>query len=67
MSSTHGPNTASTGSTGSTYARVQAVPAVQKSKILGVLRESRVFNPDILQHSSKIYSEQYSNQQYLAV
>ena len=54
MSSTDGPNTASTGSMRSTYARVQAVTAVQKLKILGVLRVSRVLNPEILQHSSKI-------------
>ena len=54
MSSTDGPNTASTGSMSSTYARVQAIPAVQKIEILGVLRVSRVLNPEILQHSSKI-------------
>ena len=54
MSSTDGPNTASTEIISSTYTRVQAVPAVQTSKILGLLRVSRVFNPDILQHSSKI-------------
>ena len=33
MSSTDGPNTASTGSMSSTYARVQAVLAAKKSKI----------------------------------
>ena len=54
MSSTDGHNTAGTGSMSSTYARVQAVPAAQKSKILGVLRVARVLNPEILQHSSKI-------------
>ena len=54
MSSTDGPNTASTGSISSTCARVQAVPAVQKSKILGVLRVSRGLNPEVLQHSSKM-------------
>ena len=54
MSSTDSPNTASTGSMSSTYARVQAVPAVQTSKVLGILRVSRVLNPQILEHSSKI-------------
>ena len=38
----------------STYPRVQAVPAVQTSKILEVLRVSRVLNTEILQHSSRI-------------
>ena len=47
MSSTFALNTAGTGSVSSTYARVQAVPAAQKSKILGVLRVSRVLNPEI--------------------
>ena len=54
MSSTYVPNTASTGSMSSTYTRVQAVPAVQKCKRLGVLRVSRVLNPEILEHWSKI-------------
>ena len=54
MSSIDGPYTASTGIMSSAYARVQAVPAVQNSKILGVLGVSRVLNPEILQHSSKI-------------
>ena len=54
MSSTDGPNTARTGSLSSTYARVQALSAVQKIKIHGVLRVSRVLNPEILQHSSKL-------------
>ena len=54
MSSTDGLNTASTGSMSSAHARVQVVPAVHKSKILGVLRVSRVLNPEILDHSSKI-------------
>ena len=54
MSNTDGPNTASTESMSSTYARVQAIPAVQTSRILGVLRVSRLSNPEILQHSSKI-------------
>ena len=40
MSSTEGPNTPSTGSKSSTYSRVQAVPGVQTSKLLGVLRVS---------------------------
>ena len=42
MGRTDGPNTASTGSMSSTCARVQAVPVVQKSKLRGVLRVSRV-------------------------
>ena len=42
MTSTDGPNTASTESMSSTYGRVQAVPAAQTSKILGLLRVSRV-------------------------
>ena len=54
MSSTDGPNTASTGSISSTCARAQAVRAVQQSKIPGVLQVSRVLNPEILQHSRKI-------------
>ena len=54
MSSTDGANTASAGIMSSAYARVQAVPAVQDSKILVVLGVSRVLNPEILQHSSKI-------------
>ena len=49
MSSTNteGPNTASTGSMmSSTEPRVQqAVPAVQMSEMVGVLRVSRVLNP----------------------
>ena len=49
-----GVDTASTGSMSSTYPRVQAVPAVQTSKILEVLRVSRVLNTEILQHSSRI-------------
>ena len=53
MSSIDGPYTASTGIMSSAYARVQAVPAVQKPKILGALRVSRVLNPEILQHSSE--------------
>ena len=53
MSSTDGPNAASTGSMSSTYTWGQAVPAVQKPKILGALRVSRVLNPEILQHSSE--------------
>ena len=72
MSGTDGPNTASTGSMSSTYVRVQAVPAVQKSEILGVLRVTRVLNPEILQHSSKILpsntltssTSQYKNLKY---
>ena len=48
MSGTGDPYTASTGSISSTYARVQAVPAVQTSKARGVLRVSRVLNPEIL-------------------
>ena len=47
-SSTEGPDTASTGSMNTTEARVQAVPAVQTSEILEVLRVSTVFNPNIL-------------------
>ena len=54
MSNTDGPNTASTESMSSTYARVQAVPAVPTSKVLGARRVSRVLNTEILQHSSKI-------------
>ena len=47
--STEGPNTASTGiMMTSTAPRVQhAVPAVQTSEMVGVLRVSRVFNPYI--------------------
>ena len=45
MSSTDGPNTASTESMSSTYARVQAVPAVQTSKILGVLPSIESIKP----------------------
>ena len=54
MSSTEGLNTASTGRVSSTYPRVQAVPEVHTSEILGVLRVYRVLNPEILQHSTKI-------------
>ena len=54
MSSTDGPNTASTGSESITYARVLAVPAVQTSKILGVLPVPRVLNPEILLRLTKI-------------
>ena len=48
MSSTEGPNTPSTGSMSSTNPRVQAVPGVQTSKLLGVLQVSRVLNTEIL-------------------
>ena len=61
MSSTDGPNTASTESMSSTYTRVQTAPVVQKPKIHEVLRGTRELNPEILQHSSKM-SEYYSNQ-----
>jgi len=54
MSSTQGPNTPSTGSMRSTYPRVQAVPGVQTSKLLGVPRVSRVLNAETLRVSSKI-------------
>ena len=53
MSRAEGLNAASTGSMSSACPRVQAVPAVQTSKIIGVLRVSRIFNFEILQHSSK--------------
>ena len=46
MSSTDGPNTGCAGRMISTYARVEAVPAVQTSKILAVLQVSRVLNPE---------------------
>ena len=52
MSSTEGPKPPSTGSMTSTYTRVQAVPGVQTSKLLGVLRVSRVLNLGILHHPS---------------
>ena len=48
MSSTEGPNTPSTGSISSTYTRVQAVLGVNTSKLLGVLRVSRVLDTEIL-------------------
>ena len=57
MSSTDGPDIASTESMSSTYARVQTVTAAETSetsKIRGVLQLSGVLNPVILQHSSKI-------------
>ena len=54
MSSTEGPEPPSTESMSSNYTRVQAVPGVQKSKLLGVLRLSRVLNPGIPHHPSKI-------------
>ena len=54
MSSIEGLNYASTRTMGRTHRRVQVVPAVQTSKILGVPRVSRALNPEILQHSSKI-------------
>ena len=53
MSSTEAPNIASTGSMSSTYPRVQAVPAVSSCEILGVLRVSRVLNPEILRAHTK--------------
>ena len=49
LESIGGLNTRSTWSMSGTCARVQAVLAVQTSKILGVLRVSRVLNPEILQ------------------
>ena len=54
MNSTEGPKPPSTGSMSSNYIRVQAVPGVQTSKLLGVLRVSRVLNPVILRHPIKI-------------
>ena len=54
MGSTEGPKPASNGGMIIHYTRVQAVPGVQTSKLLGVLRVSRVLNPGILHHPSKI-------------
>ena len=48
MSSTEGPNTASTGSMSSTEPRAQAVPAVSITEIIGVQAVSEVQNLAIL-------------------
>ena len=48
MSSTEGSNTPSTGSMSITYTRVQAVLGVKTSRLLGVLRVSRVLDTEIL-------------------
>ena len=64
MSSTEGPNTPSTGSMSSTYTRVQAVLGVKTSKLLGVLRVSRVLDTEILRvHKvpEVFFSRKYSN------
>ena len=70
MSSTEGPNTASTGSMSSTCPRVQAVSAVSICEVLGVLRVSRVLNPEILR-VHKVpgvpFLEKYSNYTYFQV
>ena len=64
MSSTVDPNTPSTGSMSSIYTRVQAELGVEASKVLGVLRVSRVLNTEILRvHKvpEVFFSLKYSN------
>ena len=53
MSNTEGLNTASTRGVSSTDPRVPAVPALQTSEILAVLRLSIILDPEMLYHSSK--------------